>query len=387
MKKSLSNSVKKKGGQGNLPSLFPALGSAFWKELADGSFKTPQEVGAIAPVEDGLVALWARPTFEGDWNFTSELERELKYLKIPTLARQENVFFVTAQNFAKIPRKPIWAQDIWHSGHLVKIPSIKKAAAYLKQWGPHWLHLKEAHLPMIQNPKRGELIAEELRSLAPKRLQFGAQARDKKYGVFGLIHPSVMIVFPQVEAPWPLASHEFEEDKTNPPSRAYLKLWEALTVYAPDLLKELTEQGPKLNCFDMGATPGGWTWVLANLGVEVHAFDRAPLDPRLLKKKNVHFHQQSAFAVEPKETREVPRQFLFCSDIICYPEKLWELVEKWHNAGVENFICTIKFQGETDYAMVEKFLNMPNSKIIHLYHNKHEVTFFKFSPNLDQKKF
>jgi 23S rRNA (cytidine2498-2'-O)-methyltransferase len=37
-------------------------------------------------------------------------------------------------------------------------------------------------------------------------------------------------------------------------------------------------------------------------------------------------------------------------------------------------ICTIKMQGEIDWELVSKFANIPNSKVVHLCYNKHELT-------------
>ena len=49
------------------------------------------------------------------------------------------------------------------------------------------------------------------------------------------------------------------EDKEGPPNRAYLKLWEAL-------VRLRRWPGPGERCLDLGASPGGWTYVLAKLG-------------------------------------------------------------------------------------------------------------------------
>jgi 23S rRNA (cytidine2498-2'-O)-methyltransferase len=52
-------------------------------------------------------------------------------------------------------------------------------------------------------------------------------------------------------------------------------------------------------------------------------------------------------------------------------------VKKFIAAGtVKNFVCTIKYQAETDWKNTLKFLEIPGSRIVHLHHNKHEVTWF-----------
>ena len=37
-------------------------------------------------------------------------------------------------------------------------------------------------------------------------------------------------------------------------------------------------------------------------------------------------------------------------------------------------ICTIKMQGETDWDVIREFDNIPDSCVLHLNYNKHELT-------------
>ena len=88
----------------------------------------------------------------------------------------------------------------------------------------------------------------------------------------------------------------------------------------------------------------------------------------------IEFRQESAFGLDPKNFGELE---WFCSDIICYPERLLNLVKRFMDSGkVKNFVCTIKYQSETDWENTLKFLEIPDSRIVHLHHNKHEVTWF-----------
>ena len=82
---------------------------------------------------------------------------------------------------------------------------------------------------------------------------------------------------------------------------------------------------------------------------------------------------ESAFALEPESVGAV--DWLF-SDIVCYPARLLRLVERWRSSGLaRNFICTIKFQGETDHDSAVAFAAIPGAQVLHLHHNKHELTF------------
>jgi 23S rRNA (cytidine2498-2'-O)-methyltransferase len=45
----------------------------------------------------------------------------------------------------------------------------------------------------------------------------------------------------------------------------------------------------------------------------------------------------------------------------------------------KNFICTIKFKGEPDLSIADKFSAIPGSHVRHLFRNKNELTWFKIS--------
>ena len=169
-----------------------------------------------------------------------------------------------------------------------------------------------------------------------------------------------------VTSPFANGEVAFVEDRTGPPNRAYLKLWEAL-------VRMRRWPGPGERCLDLGAAPGGWTWVLATLGARVVAVDKAPLEPRIAAMPGVDWRGESAFALEPDSVG--PIDWLL-SDVICYPTRLLRLVERWRASGlVRNFVCTIKFQDATDHETAAAFAAIPGAQVLHLHHNKHELTF------------
>ena len=123
-------------------------------------------------------------------------------------------------------------------------------------------------------------------------------------------------------------------------------------------------------CLDLGASPGGWTWAIAQLGARVIAVDKAPLAPEVAAMPGVEMRQESAFALAPE-----PVDWLF-SDIVAYPDRLLALVQRWIEAGApRRIVCTLKFQGGTDHAAAEAFAAIPGGRVMHLSHNKHELTF------------
>jgi 23S rRNA (cytidine2498-2'-O)-methyltransferase len=174
-----------------------------------------------------------------------------------------------------------------------------------------------------------------------------------------------MIASPRCSSPFPGGIVEFEEDKAGPPSRAYLKLWEALVRCGK-------RPGPGDRCLDAGASPGGWTWALARLGAAVLAVDRAPPEDRVLAMDGVSFLKHDVFTLKPQDLG--PLDWLFC-DVICYPPRLYRWIEQWLASGLcKKYICTIKMQGDFDAETTRRFAAIPGSRVIHLYHNKHELT-------------
>jgi 23S rRNA (cytidine2498-2'-O)-methyltransferase len=252
-----------------------------------------------------------------------------------------------------------WAQNIWHDVKEMPVPSIGQAAKALRAIQRNWALHDFAH------HRRAALIVENLPKVSAKPLAFGTPAPAAPLGAFALIAPDRMLAAARCSSPFPDGECRFVEDKTGPPNRAYLKLWEALTLYG-----EMPRAGQ--TCLDLGASPGGWTWVLAKLGAKVVAIDKAELAPDIARLPNVEFRNASAFALAPKDAG--PVDWLF-SDVICYPARLFDLVAKWRDSGLAaRIVCTLKFQGPTDHDTAKRFASIPGSTLRHLFHNKHELT-------------
>ena len=140
-----------------------------------------------------------------------------------------------------------------------------------------------------------------------------------------------------------------------------------------DLIGE--RPGPGAVCLDLGSSPGGWSWALAQLGARVVSVDKAPLAPAVMRRPGIEYIAESAFALDPRAIG--PIDWLF-SDVISYPARLLAFIERWLAAGTcRRFVCTVKFQGETDHATAARFAAIPGSRLRHLFHNKHELTWIK----------
>jgi 23S rRNA (cytidine2498-2'-O)-methyltransferase len=102
----------------------------------------------------------------------------------------------------------------------------------------------------------------------------------------------------------------------------------------------------------------------------VTAIDRAPLADKVACMPGVTQRLGSAFTLAPE-----PVDWLF-SDIIAYPAPLLEMVQNWIGTGTTGrIVCTIKFQGKTDHEAAAAFAAIPGATVMHLFHNKHELTF------------
>jgi 23S rRNA (cytidine2498-2'-O)-methyltransferase len=100
--------------------------------------------------------------------------------------------------------------------------------------------------------------------------------------------------------------------------------------------------------------------------------DKSPLAAQVAAMRGVDHCLGSGFALEPQVAGRV--DWLF-SDMACYPERLFHLVQHWLNAdAAENFVCTIKLQGKTDHEVVQAFRDLKGSEVIHLSCNKAELT-------------
>jgi 23S rRNA (cytidine2498-2'-O)-methyltransferase len=253
-----------------------------------------------------------------------------------------------------------WAANIWHDCVELPVASIGSAAKALRDIQRNWAMYAPLH------HRRAALIQERLPHVSAKPIVFPAAAPTAPLGSWTLLAPDRLLAARHCSSPFPNGEVQFVEDKTGPPNRAYLKLWEALVR-----LRRWPQPGER--CLDLGASPGGWTWVLAKVGTNVIAIDKAPLDPRIAAMPGVQWRGESAFALEPESVG--PIDWLF-SDIIAYPARLLRLVERWRASGlVKNFVCTVKFQGETDHDGAAAFAAIPGAKVLHLHHNKHELTF------------
>jgi len=285
-------------------------------------------------------------------DFRTELRDELKFLKMNVLYENDSVLWVESDL-----AEPAWAQGIWRDVQHLEISSITDAQTKLKAISPTWRYYGDLF------HRRGQLIAEKLDLfLETEKYHFTRGVVKKPPPAFTLVEPNLIFYSRLVSRPSLNGEMLFNENKVVPPSRAYLKLWEALTILGdwPNKTSQVV---------DLGSSPGSWTWALAKLGASVLSIDRAKLDKQLNEFTNVKYQAGDAFSLVPEK-----KDWVF-SDVICYPDKLLEYMKSWIGSGHCNkFVCSIKFAGKPDHSIVEQFRQIPNSRVLHLTPNKNEVT-------------
>ena len=255
------------------------------------------------------------------------------------------------------PLPAAWALDSWTAPQVLPAPSVKAAADALRAIQRNWAAFGAAH------HRRMALIESRLPPVKARPLRFPEPAPAAPLGAWTLLAPDRLLASATKTSPFVNGECRFEEDRTGPPSRAYLKLWEACTRIG-------AWPRPGERCIDLGAAPGGWTWAIARLGATVVAVDRADLDPLVAAMPGVTSRRESAFGLAPE-----PADWLF-SDVVAYPERLFGLVQRWLAAGAaRRIVCTLKFQGATDHEAAAAFAAIPGGRLMHLFHNKHELTF------------
>jgi len=153
------------------------------------------------------------------------------------------------------------------------------------------------------------------------------------------------------------------------PSSAHRKLDEALAW----LGKKPTFDDVVL---DLGAAPGGWSYVAVREGAKVIAVDRGEMDPKLMASGKVIHVRKDAFAHAPLDEAT----FIVC-DIIGEPHRTLDLLEQALGFGrVSAFVVTLKLKRPIDVSAIERGrallagLDGWQGRVKNLLNNKCEVT-------------
>jgi 23S rRNA (cytidine2498-2'-O)-methyltransferase len=322
-----------------------------------------------------------------------EIERSLSQARleeVPTLGWLSN-HELSAQPWLAFAMQTLPQAQMTHAASINAWADaiIHAIAGVLPDEQPWQLHLAPSY---GESPAAGQhrcqLIEKALAERLKKRRRHLLRSRQAAGTAFSATSSLVQCLLTSPEAGWlsvclapqpqqlpslisPLISGWLPpaEDKAAP-SRAFAKL-----VEAEQRLGCAIQPGE--SCVDLGASPGSWSYVALQRGAHLIALDRSPLRDDLMRHPRLQFITADAFKYRPPQ----PVDWLIC-DVIAAPDRSLSLLLDWLREGhMRRFIVTLKFQGSTDYPILEeakRFLPAHCSRL-HLQRlcaNKNEVTAF-----------
>jgi 23S rRNA (cytidine2498-2'-O)-methyltransferase len=164
------------------------------------------------------------------------------------------------------------------------------------------------------------------------------------------------------------------------PSRSAQKLEEALLVL---LSQEQRHQylHAGMQAVDLGAAPGGWSWVMAREGLRVNAIDNAKLSASAMATGLIEHIRADGFSYRPNK----PVDWLLC-DMVEQPSRIAELIGLWFVRGLcRHAIFNLKLPMKKRYPEYKQCLKTLRSMLAQtgldyqlkgrqLYHDRDEIT-------------
>lgn len=180
---------------------------------------------------------------------------------------------------------------------------------------------------------------------------------------------------PPPEDPWAMGQPRLRLLR-EAPSRSVLKLEEALLRFLPPEQRESRLQAG-MGAVDLGAAPGGWSWLLARRGLHVTAVDNGPLAPAALEAGRVEHVRADGFRYRPRQ----PVEWLVC-DMVEQPIRIAALMAQWLREGwCREAIFNLKLPMKRRFEEVERCRALlleqaPGCGVTlrHLTHDREEVT-------------
>ena len=191
-------------------------------------------------------------------------------------------------------------------------------------------------------------------------------------------HAFLAVGDPRDSAPWPLGIPRLKL-LSDAPSRSALKLEEALLVLlSTDERERLLRPG--MRAADLGAAPGGWTWVLARQNLQVTAVDNGPLRQHVIDTGLVQHLRADGFSWHPAK----PLDWMVC-DMVEQPSRVTARMAEWFREGwcrhaVFNLKLPMKKRWQETRQCLERFEAEAGKPLTvrarQLYHDREEITVF-----------
>ncbi len=163
------------------------------------------------------------------------------------------------------------------------------------------------------------------------------------------------------------------------PSRSALKLEEALmTLLDAEERDRLLRDN--MQAADLGAAPGGWTWVLMRHGMKIISIDNGPMNEALLDSGRVEHLRADGFQWQPRRKLD----WMVC-DMVEQPRRVAErmatwLREDWCRQTVFNLKLPMKKRWEETRICMELLEHQAHRPLTlrarQLYHDREEITVF-----------
>jgi 23S rRNA (cytidine2498-2'-O)-methyltransferase len=183
---------------------------------------------------------------------------------------------------------------------------------------------------------------------------------------------------PADSTPWPSGIPRLKMH-ADAPSRSALKLEEALLTLLDDGERAAMLRSG-MRAADLGAAPGGWTWVLARQGLRVTAIDNGPLRQHVLDTGLVEHLRADGFAWQPPR----PLDWMVC-DMVEQPRRVAARMAQWFGGGwCERAIFNLKLPMKKRWLETRLCLDqfaadaaVPLAiRARQLYHDREEITVF-----------
>ncbi len=179
-------------------------------------------------------------------------------------------------------------------------------------------------------------------------------------------------------APWPLGVPRLRAH-ADAPSRSALKLEEALLVLLDPKEREAWLQ-PGMKAADLGAAPGGWSWVLARHHNRVAAIDNGPLAQSALDTGVIEHIRADGFRWQPPKPLE-----WMVRDMVESPRKVADRMATWFREGwckrsVFNLKLPMKKRWDETRDCLQHFVDHAGRPLTlrakQLYHDREEITVY-----------